>query len=354
MTQDRKIRFQNQLLNWYDEHARTLPWRDFPTPYRVWISEIMLQQTRVDTVKPYFKKFTQEVPTIEALANIAEDDLLKLWQGLGYYSRGLNLKKAAQLILEKFQGEVPKNIHDLKQLPGIGDYSAGAIASIAYGERASAVDGNVLRVMARITSNTGDILDPKVKKMIKETVEVLLPENRVGDFNQGLMELGATVCIPNGKPHCSNCPLANLCEAYQTGTVEIIPLKTPKKKRKIEKKTIFLLGFEDQIGIQRRKSEGLLPNLWEFPNEESHLTLQECEKHLKKWNMSIQEILPLPKSKHIFTHIEWDMIGYQVFLSSKGEELGITWTTPFDIKEKYAIPTAFKTYLKFIMKEEFL
>jgi A/G-specific adenine glycosylase len=353
MTQDRIKSFQNQLLNWYDKSARTLPWRDFPTPYRVWISEIMLQQTRVDTVKPYFEKFIQEVPDIETLANISEDHLLKLWQGLGYYNRGLNLKKAAQLVLEKFNGEIPKNIDDLKKLPGIGDYSAGAIASIAFGERATAVDGNVLRVMARITSNTRDVLEPKVKKFFKDEVFELLPAKRVGDFNQALMELGATICIPNGKPHCKACPMANLCEAYQTGIEQNIPVKTPKNKRRVEKKTVFLMECNDFIGIRRRKGEGLLPNLWEFPNEEDHLTIEECEKYLKKWDMSIQKIQPLPKSKHIFTHIEWDMIGYHVFFNSIDDKLEITWSTKNDIKEKFSIPSAFKTYLKLISEKKY-
>lgn len=342
------IQFRKRLLEWYDSNARILPWRDNPTPYRVWISEIMLQQTRVETVKPYFEKFMSEVPTIQDLANISEDKLLKLWQGLGYYSRAMNLKKAANVIIQEFHGQFPSDIESLKSLPGIGPYTSGAIASIAFGVRAHAIDGNVLRVMSRISANKGDIANPAVKKEIEELVNDVLPTERVGDFNQALMELGATICLPSGTPKCAECPVYFSCIGSHQGIAAELPIKAKKKERKIEDRTIYVVEYRGSIAIRQRGKVGLLSSLWEFPNTEGHLSMEESEEKLKEWGITPSEISPLKDSKHIFTHLEWHMIGYLISVQSIQEDFEFLWATRAQIREQYSIPTAFKAYLNFL------
>lgn len=351
MKLDTITQLQNKLLEWYDGSARTLPWRDNPLPYRVWISEIMLQQTRVDTVKPYFENFMAELPTIQDLARVSDDKLLKLWQGLGYYSRAINLKKAANMILQNFGGEMPSDIEALKSLPGIGPYSSGAIASIAFGVRIPAVDGNVLRVMARVTANRGDITNRLVKKEIEVLVEELLPKTRIGDFNQALMELGAIICLPNGLPKCADCPLKFFCKGYNQDLVTEIPFKSKKKARKIENKTIFVIRYQDRIALRQRPHKGLLSKLWEFPHVAGHLSPEDCEKVVKEWNIKVRRVIPLDKSKHIFTHLEWHMIGYSVLAEGGQEGDEFVWATENDIEEKYSIPTAFKTYVRSVFDD---
>lgn len=342
------VKLQEKLLEWYDSNARILPWRDNPSPYRVWISEIMLQQTRVDTVKPYFERFMKTVPSIQELADISEDQLLKLWEGLGYYSRARNLKKAAVIIMQQFGGIVPADIKGLMSLPGIGPYTSGAIASIAYGIKTSAIDGNVLRVIARITANQGDIADPRVKNEIEAVVCSFLPEQRVGDFNQALMELGATICLPNKQPKCSSCPVQLFCNANQQDIAGLLPVKSKKKARKLEEKTIFVIDYMGNTAIRQRPAEGLLSSLWEFPNVEGHLSYEECEKILKQWGITASEITQMKASKHIFTHLEWHMIGYFVSARSIQGENQFLWATRKEIKERYSIPTAFKAYRDFL------
>ena len=302
-------KFQS-LIKWYKKEARVLPWRSDPTPYKVWISEIMLQQTRVDTVIPYFLRFIAEVPSVRELALIEEEKLLKLWQGLGYYNRALNLKKAAQMIVEKFDGEIPSDMKDLVTLPGIGVYTAGAIASIAFGKPVPAIDGNVLRIIARITASREDIGDPKTKKMFEPVVTAMIPAEAPGDFNQALMDFGATICLPNGEPKCGECPVSGLCEAYKKGLTSEIPVMQDKKARRIEKKTVLLISYQDKFALRKRRENGLLPNLWEFPNVEGHLTPEQCRQVLSSQGITACEITGLPPSKHIFTHLEWHMKGY--------------------------------------------
>jgi A/G-specific adenine glycosylase len=340
--------FNSKLLEWYDCNARILPWRDNPSPYRVWISEIMLQQTRVDTVKPYFERFMKAVPTIQELVDISEDRLLKLWEGLGYYSRARNLKKAAAAIMQEFEGQIPSDIQSLKSLPGIGPYTSGAIASIAFGVKAPAIDGNVLRVMARITANKGDIASPRIKKEIEDLVNQILPVERTGDFNQALMELGATVCLPNGSPKCAECPVQAICKGHLQDIAVELPVKAKKKDRRIEQKTIFVIAYKGNIAIRQRAKEGLLSSLWEFPNVEGHLTYEESEARLKEWGITSCEIMPMETSKHIFTHLEWHMIGYFILVQSIQEYDNFIWAAGEEIKKQYSIPTAFKAYSRFI------
>lgn len=338
--------FQNKLLNWYDQEARVLPWRSEATPYRVWISEMMLQQTRVDTVIPYFLRFLEQLPTIQDLAEVEEDQLLKLWQGLGYYNRARNLKKAAQMIMEQFEGTLPSEINDLISLPGIGVYSAGAIASIAFGKSVPAVDGNVLRVISRLLASKEDMNQPKIKKELTEIVTRLVSKERPGDFNQGMMDLGATICLPNGDPKCEECPIQQYCNAYMLGLTHEIPIKSVKKPRNIEKKTIFVILAEDKFALRKREDKGLLANLWEFPNIEGYLTLKQAKQWLEESGITCEGIQSIKMAKHLFTHREWHMKGYFV-QGDFFKENDFVWATEEEIRCQYAIPTAFKEFLKY-------
>lgn len=336
------------LLAWYDANRRILPWREDPKPYRVWISEIMLQQTRVEAVKPYFHRFMEALPSVEALANVQEDHLLKLWEGLGYYNRARNLKKAAQIMVETYSCQLPASYEELLKLPGIGSYTAGAIASIAYGIPAAAVDGNVLRVLSRVLANKEDILKPSVKKQMEEDIRITMPGNRASAFNQGLIEIGAIVCVPNGQPKCKECPLDSICLAKRQGLTDSIPYKAPKKPRKLEERTILLVESGDRIAIQKRPDMGLLASLYEFPNLIGHLSESQIEDTIIKAGGMMERIEPLPSSKHIFSHVEWHMVGYRVQLKGEGLDEYIM-VAKEEIKTKYPLPNAFMAYTKLII-----
>lgn len=330
------------LLQWYDSTRRILPWREEPKPYYVWLSEIMLQQTRVETVKPYFARFIQELPTIEALANAPEEQILKLWEGLGYYSRVRNLQKAARVVMEQYGGQLPKNPKELQKLPGIGSYTAGAIASIAFGAMEPAVDGNVLRVISRVTASRADILAPACKKAMEKEIRLILPADRAGDFNQSLMELGAMVCLGNGEPKCLCCPLQTVCEGYRQGIAGELPVKTQKKARRQEEKTVLLLHCKDKFAIHKRPKKGLLSGLWEIPTLEGHYSQEEVCSWLTEQKARIQSIRPLPDSKHIFTHVEWHMKAFWVELLDPIPLF--LWEEALQIQKEYTLPSAFKAY----------
>ena len=302
------------LLGWFGEHARILPWREQPQPYRVWVSEIMLQQTRVEAVKPFFERFTQALPDVRSLAECPEDKLLKLWEGLGYYNRVRNMQKAAQNMVEFYDGEMPADYEKLLGLPGIGPYTAGAVASIAFEIPVPAVDGNVLRVITRITQNDGDILKQSVKRQVEEELLAVMPKGRSGAFNQALMELGATVCVPNGAPKCDECPLSGLCLAHQNGKEMDYPKKAQKKPRKIEKKTVLVIRDGSRAAIRKRPAKGLLAGLYELPNLSGWLSQDEVLDWMKQEGLSPIRIRRLSDAKHIFSHIEWHMTGYVVLV----------------------------------------
>lgn len=337
------------LLRWYGKNARTLPWRDEPTPYRVWVSEIMLQQTRVEAVKPYFERFLSELPTISALADAPEEQLLKLWEGLGYYSRVRNLQKAARAVMENYGGVLPKKPEELLRLPGIGEYTAGAIASIAYGEPVPAVDGNVLRVIARVTGDRSNISETAVKREFAERLREIYPKKQAGAFTQSLMELGAMVCLPNAEPRCGECPLSSLCTAHSLGVERELPVKAAKKQRKIEERTVFLLLHEGRVALQKRPDKGLLAGLWEFPNVLGKLSPQEAEKQLKTLGVTAEKIVPIAPSKHIFSHIEWHMTNYLVPAASP-ETQAFVWVGQRELAETYSIPAAFGKCLAYFQK----
>ncbi len=334
-------KFREQLLNWYDENRRILPWREDATPYRVWVSEIMLQQTRVEAVKPYFERFVKELPTLQDMSVASDDTLFKLWEGLGYYNRVMNMKKCAIECVEKHGGNLPSTYDELIQLPGIGAYTAGAIASIAYKQKVPAVDGNVLRVFSRVLISEDDILKESTKRKFQKIIMEYLPEDRSDAFNQALMEIGALICVPNAAPRCNICPVASECMGYQSGDAHRLPNKAVKKARKIDKKTVLVITYQNQVHLCQREEKGLLAGLYEFDVYEGYLTKNQIRDQFKG---NIKRMTALEDTKHIFSHVEWHMKGYLIELNDKTID-GI-WCTKKEIEETYAIPTAYKVYKK--------
>lgn len=341
---ERLAAMERPLLAWYDSHARVLPWRENPTPYRVWISEIMLQQTRVEAVKPYFERFVKELPDAWHLAQVEDDRLMKLWEGLGYYTRARNLKKAAGQIVERHGGQLPADPKALLELSGIGSYTAGAIASIAFGIPVPAVDGNVLRVLARVLADREDITKQQVKRRFEEELEAVMP-GRAGDYNQALMEIGAMVCIPNGKAKCEECPLASVCLARSQGIVTELPVKTKKKARRVEALTMLVIENDSQVSLHRRGDKGLLAGLLELPNLEGHLSRQQVEAYLNDLGGAgrLQSLEELGAAKHVFTHVEWHMIGYRVLISGPLPDIFFN-VDRKRLADNYALPSAFRAY----------
>lgn len=338
------------LLAWYEKEHRILPWRESKNPYYIWISEIMLQQTRVEAVKPYFERFIQAFPTIEDVAFAEEEQLLKMWEGLGYYNRVRNIQKAAREVVEKYEGKLPADYEKLKTLAGIGNYTAGAVSSIAYQIPAPAVDGNVLRVISRIEERTEDIMKQSTRKMVEEAIMEVIPQNAPGEFNQALMELGAVVCVPNGAPNCQKCPVASLCGAYKHGRTDELPVKSGKKARRIEERTILLIQDGERVAIQKRPSKGLLAGLYEFPNLEGHLTEEEVLKYIEEKQLMSLHIKLLHEAKHIFSHVEWRMIGYAVKVAALEEEKqgNMLFVNQKETEDIYTIPAAYSAYTKYM------
>ena len=340
------------LLEWYDLGHRILPWREDPIAYKVWISEIMLQQTRVEAVKPYFHRFISELPAISDLAECEEDRLLKLWEGLGYYNRARNLQKAARQIMEEYGGKMPESQQELLKLAGIGNYTSGAIASIAFGKKVPAVDGNVLRILSRISLDEEDILKDTTKRRVEKQLLEVMPKERPGDFNQALMELGATVCIPHGKPKCEECPWEKFCLAHLEGREEEFPKKETKKKRTIEKKTVLIIQDENKSALHKRPAKGLLAGLYEFPNLEGHQSEKRVLAYLKEIGLEALRIQKLENARHIFSHKEWDMVAYQIRvdeLAVKGKQLeqeNWIFVESKEAERKYPLPSAFAAYTK--------
>ncbi len=333
------------LIQWYAENARPLPWRMTPDPYRVWVSEIMLQQTRVEAVKPYYERFLSAFPDIRAFAAAGEDVYLKYWEGLGYYSRVRNMHRFAVEVTEKYGGVIPGDRETLLRLPGIGPYTSGAIASIAYGVPVPAVDGNVLRVVTRLTADGGDIGDNRVRRRIEEAVAAVIPAHLPGDFNQALIELGATVCVPNGEAQCSRCPARGFCRAFAEGTVEKYPVKAPKAARRVEDRTVLLVTDGKRILLDKRPARGLLAGLYEFPNREGHLTREAAEEAVLALGLKPQGSAALPAAKHIFTHIEWHMVGYLIRVAPPMELPAPYLAADLsEVRDSYALPSAFSAY----------
>lgn len=337
------------IVTWFQKNKRDLPWRNHPDAYRVWVSEIMLQQTRVEAVKPYYERFLRELPTVKDLAEAKEDQLLKLWEGLGYYNRVRNMQKAAQQIMIDYQGQFPDTFEEIRSLKGIGNYTAGAISAFAFGLPKPAVDGNVLRVISRLMGSREDIMKQSVRSKIEEKLEHVIPEGAASDFDQGLIELGALVCVPNGEPKCTECPVAHLCEARKQGMIAEIPVKSKGKARKMEDKTVLIFKDGEKLAIQKRPSKGLLAGLYEFPNQEGHLTMEEVTAYSKKIGLMPVRIKKLEDAKHIFSHIEWHMSGYEIIVDEleKTNEKAFLFIHPEEIEKKYSIPSAFEAYTRY-------
>ncbi len=350
-----KGQFGEPLLEWYDKRRRILPWREEPTPYHVWVSEIMLQQTRVEAVKPYYDRFIKVLPGVEQLAMAEEETLLKLWEGLGYYNRVRNLNKAAKIIMEKYGGQMPDTYEELLKLPGIGSYTAGAVASIAYGRKVPAVDGNVLRVLSRLRMDDRDIMQQAVKKQVEEELVISMPKERAGDFNQALMELGAVVCVPGGAPKCDVCPWEQICLAHKNGCEMQFPIKSAKKKRSIEEKTILIIRDKNKVALQKRPDKGLLAGMYEFPWIEGKCSEKEVLRWLKGAGLSVIHIKAIGDNKHIFTHKEWHMTGYAVRvdeLSDAGGKPEYLYVDQNEVSEIYPIPSAYAYYRKCFMESQ--
>ncbi len=346
------------LLEWYDQNKRILPWRGSRDPYQIWVSEIMLQQTRVEAVKPYFDRFIRHLPDVQSLSGISEDALLKLWEGLGYYNRVKNMQKAARQIMEEYGGRMPADYELLLQLPGIGSYTAGAVASIAFQKPVVAVDGNVLRIITRLTADSSDVLSEKFKKQIQGQLLKIIPGDRPGDFNQALMELGATVCLPNGAPKCDKCPWHDMCLARERGLLSEIPYKKKKKPRKIEEKTVLLLRDGEKTLIRKRPEQGLLAGLFEFPMFEGWLSAEEVRFRAEDFGYRALYVEQLPDAVHVFSHKEWHMKGYLIKVEesgfSEGEVPGVDRSdacllvTGDRIESDYPIPSAFRAYTPYV------
>ena len=350
--EERLLAATEPLLSWYGEHARVLPWREDPTPYHVWISEIMLQQTRVEAVKGYYARFLAALPDISSLACVPEDELLKLWEGLGYYNRARNLKKAAVEAVERYGGTLPASYEELLALPGIGSYTAGAVASIAFGIPVPAVDGNVLRVISRLLESREDILKQSVKRSMEQMLTRLMPRDRAAQYNQALMEIGALVCVPNGAPHCEECPLKGLCLAFRHGSTGEIPVKTPKKPRTLEEKTVLAVEQDGKILIRKRPGRGLLAGLYELPNLEGYKEPEEILSYLGCSEELTVCIEPLPAAKHIFSHVEWHMKGYYIRLKKDVEiRCEGQFYTREEIRAERALPNAFQAYTKPLLEQ---
>ena len=329
------------LLPWYRENRRDLPWRHTREPYRIWLSEIMLQQTRVEAVKGYYARFLEALPTVEALANCEDDALHKLWEGLGYYSRVRNLKKAAGILMERCGGQFPETYEEVLALPGIGAYTAGAVCSIAFDLPTPAVDGNVLRLAARLTEDPTPVDQPALREAVRQRLAAVYPA-QAGDFTQALMELGATLCGPNRKPECGYCPCREFCGGALHGTAENFPVKSEKKPRKTEEMTVFVLSCDGKYALRKRPDHGLLASLWQFPNVPGKLEPADALAAAEKMGLRPRELLRQVERSHIFTHIRWEMRGLYLEVAEPGGDF--RWMTAGEIEKEAALPTAFRQF----------
>ncbi len=343
MENPQRLRLLAEILpQWYAEHARSLPWRQDRDPYHVWLSEIMLQQTRVEAVKGYYARFLAAVPDIPALARADPELLHKLWEGLGYYARVRNLQKAAQLLLTRHNGRFPGDYAAVRALPGIGDYTAGAICSICFDLPTPAVDGNVLRVVTRLRADGRCVDEPAVKRGLREELAEVYPPRGAGLLTQALMELGATVCGPNGKPDCEHCPAAAFCAARDGDAWANYPLRAKKRERRVERRTVFVFSREGTLALKKRRATGLLAGLWEFPNVPDWLEPQQALELASEWGLHPRGLERQTERTHVFTHVQWEMRCFYIPCAAPGE--GFLWADEAALKSQYALPTAFRMF----------
>ena len=335
-----------KLLDWYPNHRRDLPWRNSVTPYRVWISEIMLQQTRVEAVRGYFERFTARFPTVQDLATASEEELMKYWEGLGYYSRARNLLKAARVIVREYGGIFPARYEEILSLPGIGTYTAGAISSIAFGLPTPAVDGNVLRVYSRLFADDRDVLSESTKRDVIFALQGVYPTgNSASILTQSFMELGATVCVPNGEPHCNVCPLAHVCLSKQRGEQSLRPKRKAKNERKVYELGVFLLRAGDKIAVEKRKEKGVLFDQYQFPCSYGEFTVESAVEHLV--SCGAKTLIPIYEKNetHVFTHVLWNMKAFAFTCDTPFGDFH--WVTEEEIQKEIALPSAFRKFLPF-------
>lgn len=333
------------LLQWFQANKRLLPFRQEPSAYHIWVSEIMLQQTRVAAAIPYYNRFIAALPDPAALAACEPDALRKLWQGLGYYNRVNNMQKAARIVCEQYGGDLPADYDALRALPGIGDYTAGAIASIAFGIPAPAVDGNVLRVFARIYNDDADVMQPATKRLFTQRVLDQMPKETPGPYNEALMELGALICVP-GTPHCEVCPLADRCLGYAAGHQAELPVKPAPKAKTPVRVTVALVQSPAGLLLQRRPGKGLLAGLWQPAAWEKELTQPELAEELAKIGVEVTWGEALPAARHVFTHKIWNLGGWRASAPACALPEGWVWAAPEDLKQLYAVPNAYAAYMK--------
>lgn len=342
------------LVAWFDKNKRELPWRDTGNPYDVWLSEVMLQQTRIEAVREKYILFERTLPDLKSLAEADDDVLLRLWEGLGYYNRARNLKRCAQVIVNQYDGAMPSSYEELLSLPGFGPYTAGAVASIAFGKAVPAVDGNVMRVLSRVFENREDVRKSETKKMYENIIRTLFEENDdphfVSSFNQGLMELGEVICVPNGRALCDQCPFSSVCLTHKHGTYEEVPFKSALKQRKQISKTVIVIRNGDRFLIHKRKNTGLLAGMYEFMNVDKFMTQKEVIAYVNEKGMEALHVKKLPDSRHLFAHLEWNMKGYEVTVSQCYGTLpeNCTFVNEMELNQM-AIPSAFHTYVDYYM-----
>ncbi len=332
-----------QLTEWFLQNARDLPWRHTSDPYKIWVSEIMLQQTRVETVKSYYLRFIRRFPDILSLSAADDDELLKFWEGLGYYSRARNMKRAAEIVAGSGNTNLPADYEGLLALPGIGSYTAGAVASIAYGLAVPAVDGNVLRVLTRLNADPSDIKSPAFRRQAETYLKTVIPPDDPGTFNQAMMELGATVCLPSGIPLCPECPLRAYCDARLKGAEQNYPVRYAKPSRKAEEKTVFALSLDGRFLGYRRPDQGLLAGLYQLPEAPSFLSDDALLPYLNGHGLNPAGEIRIYGRKHIFTHLEWHMKVFAVAVSLKDDRLPEGWLS-LD-PEQHSLPTAYRICL---------
>lgn len=342
-------KYANNISEWYSLYHRPLPWRQDTNPYHVWISEIMLQQTRIEAVIDYYHRFIQTLPTIQDLAIISEEELLKLWEGLGYYNRAKNLKKAALIIMDKYHGQFPTTYEAILQLPGIGEYTASAIASICFNVPQVTIDGNVLRVYTRFYEDKRNVDEVKTKKAIRADLMTIIPQ-KSGDFNQGLMEIGETLCLPKGTPRCQLCPLQKDCQSYLHQTYDQIPIKKMKAPKLEEHYTILIFIYNSQVAIEKRQDPGLLQHLWQFPNLKGELSLEDVSQHLKDYQISYKTIQSDIHYQHTFTHKKWLLSSFEIELLKQPNFPSYQWININSLNDTYAIPSAFRPIKEYLIK----
>lgn len=332
------------LLPWYKENARDLPWRKDRMPYHVWVSEIMLQQTRVEAVIGYYARFLNALPDIRALADAPEAQLLKLWEGLGYYNRVRNLQKAAKVVCERYGGEFPQTYAEILALPGIGNYTAGAICSICYELPHAAVDGNVLRILSRMTASEAPIDLEETKKDFADKLAAVYPAGQCGDFTQALMELGACVCTPKS-PSCEVCPASGFCRARRQNKMTAYPVRLPKREKRLQRLSVFMLECDGKFALTQRDRAGLLSGLWQLPNTQSVFENADAAlAFVQESGAEPQRLVRTMDRQHIFTHIKWEMTCYHVLCRKQSADY--TWACLEEIKKTYALPTAFRMYFE--------